>query len=34
MTLGARAPLAAGAGTEAATLKKIASRVEGRSGVI
>jgi len=36
MTLGARAPLAAGAGagTDAATLKKIASRVEGRSGVI
>ena len=36
MTLGARAPLAAGAGaaTDAATLRKIASRVEGRSGVI
>ena len=36
MTMGARAPLAAGAGavTDAATLRKIASRVEGRSGVI
>ena len=36
MTLGARVPLAAGAGagTDAATLMKIGSRVEGRSGVI
>jgi type IV pilus assembly protein PilQ len=36
MTFGARAPLAAGAGAgaDAATLRKIASRVEGRSGVI
>ncbi|NOT24922.1 MAG: type IV pilus secretin PilQ [Acidobacteria bacterium] len=34
MTLGGKAPLAAGAGTDAATLKKIASRIEGRSGVI
>jgi hypothetical protein len=34
MTLGGKAPLAAGAGTDAATLKKIASRIEGRGGVI
>jgi type IV pilus assembly protein PilQ len=34
MTLGGKAPLAAGAGTDAATLTKIASRIEGRSGVI
>jgi type IV pilus assembly protein PilQ len=36
MTLGARGPLAAGAGAaiDGATLKKIGSRVEGRSGVI
>ena len=34
MTLGGKAPLAAGAGADAATLKKIASRIEGRSGVI
>jgi type IV pilus assembly protein PilQ len=34
VTMGARIPLAAGAGTDAATLRKIASRVEGRGGVI
>ena len=34
MTLGGKAPMAAGAGTDAATLKTIASRIEGRSGVI
>jgi len=36
VTLGARVPLAAGvgAGTDSATLRKIASRVDGRSGVI
>src|SRR5688572_25292415 len=34
MTLGARVPLAAGAGVDAATLRKIGSRVEGRGGVI
>jgi type IV pilus assembly protein PilQ len=34
VTMGTRVPLAAGAGTDAATLRKIASRVEGRGGVI
>ena len=34
VTLGARVPLAAGVGTDSATLQKIASRVDGRGGVI